>query len=183
MVSTLVKISILILLIIPGLHIPKTRATIAAASLSAAASIAAISLSYWQHCRSPRPSTLLSLFLGLSLPLNAVRARTIWAVQTQTFFIVFVVGLGVDLVKFVLESLERNVAQSESGDPLSGETTGNVFNRNFFWWLNPLLLRGFHEVLEADKLIAIDERVNNESDSDIFARKWDAGLLFLGPEK
>ncbi|KAF7158902.1 hypothetical protein CNMCM5623_004081 [Aspergillus felis] len=177
LISTVVKVTLLILLVVPDLHVPKTRATIAAAAVSAAASIAALALSYWQHRRSPRPSTVLTLFLGSCIPLDAVRARTIWAVQTRTFFIVFVVGLGCDTVKFIFECLEKAGHQPQDRDQLPRETTGNVFNRNFFWWLNPLLVRGFKEVLEVEKLSAIDERVNNETDADVFARKWDAVVL------
>ena len=88
------------------------------------------------------------------------------------FVIVFIVGLVCDTVKFVLESLEKD----GPSNPLPGEARGNVFNRNLFWWLNPLLLQGFREVLAVDKLIAIDHRVNNETDTDKFARKWDAGM-------
>jgi hypothetical protein len=110
--------------------------------------------------------------------LDAVRARTIWAVQTRTFFIVFVVGLGCDTVKFILECLEKAGHQAQDLNPLPSETTGNVFNRNFFWWLNPLLVHGFKEVLEVEKLTTIDERVTNETDADVFARKWDAGMAF-----
>ncbi|GFF54141.1 metal resistance protein YCF1 [Aspergillus udagawae] len=174
LISTVVKVSLLILLVIPGLHVPKTRATIAAAAVSAAASVSALALSYWQHRRSPRPSTVLTLFLGSCIALDAVRARTIWAVQTRTFFIVFVVGLGCDTVKFILECLEKAGHQAQDLNPLPSETTGNVFNRNFFWWLNPLLVHGFKEVLEVEKLTTIDERVTNETDADVFAKKWDA---------
>ncbi|KAL4789301.1 hypothetical protein BDV19DRAFT_374334 [Aspergillus venezuelensis] len=170
LLSTAIKLVLLVLLVIPRLDIPKTRATIAAAAVSVAASLAAFASSYWFHRRSSRPSTLLTLFLGACIPLDAVRARTIWAVQPRMFVIVFIVGLVCDTVKFVLESLEKD----GPSDPLPGEARGNVFNRNLFWWLNPLLLQGFKEVLAVDKLIAIDHRVNNESDTDKFASKWDA---------
>ncbi|KAL4886794.1 hypothetical protein BJY04DRAFT_212771 [Aspergillus karnatakaensis] len=139
-----------------------TLLTIATATVSVAAFLAAFASSYWFHRQSPRPSTLLTLFLGACIPLDAVRARTISAVQPRMFVIVFIVGLICDTVKFVLESLEKN----GPSDPLPGEARGNVFNRILFWWLNPLLLQGFREVLAVDKLIAIDHRVNNETDTD-----------------
>ncbi|RDW67218.1 Metal resistance protein YCF1 [Aspergillus mulundensis] len=174
LLSTAIKLALLILLVVPSLEIPKTRATVAAAAISIAASLAALALSYRQHRRSPRPSTLLTLFLGSCIPLDAVRARTIYAVQPRTYFIVFVVGLACDSAKFILECLEKT--GSGDANPLPGEATGNVFNRNFYWWLNPLLLRGFREVLAVEKLAAIDDRVNSESDAERFARKWDAGM-------
>lgn len=46
-----------------------------------------------------------------------------------------------------------------------------------FWWLNPLLIKGFRDVLEADQLLNIDARVNNTEDGDLFMQKWDAGML------
>ncbi|KAL4747875.1 hypothetical protein BDW72DRAFT_215157 [Aspergillus terricola var. indicus] len=175
LVSTAIKIALLVLLVLPRLDIPKTRATIAAAAVSVGASLAGLALSYWSHRRSPRPSTLLTLFLGACLPLDAVRARTIRAVQPRWFVIVFIVGLACDAVKFVLESLEKGGATN----PLPGEARGNVFNRNLFWWLNPLLVQGFREVLVVEKLTAIDDRVNNETNAEQFARKWDAGMGHL----
>ncbi|THC98398.1 hypothetical protein EYZ11_002117 [Aspergillus tanneri] len=173
LVSTIIKTTLFILLVVPGLHVPKTRATIAAAVLSAVTSIAVMSISYWQHYRSLRPSTLLTLFLALSLPLDAVRARTIWAVQTRPLFIVFVVGLASDLLKLMLESRETRRYHPDTKKKLSGETTANVFNRSLFWWLNPLLIHGFKQVLEVEKLAAIDDLVNNDADGDRFAQKWD----------
>ncbi|KAL4811793.1 P-loop containing nucleoside triphosphate hydrolase protein [Aspergillus spinulosporus] len=182
LVSTAIKIALLVLLVLPRLDIPKTRATIATAAVSAGASLSGFAISYWLHRRSPRPSTLLTLFLGACLPLDAVRARTIWAVQPRWFVVIFIVGLACDAVKFVLESLEKGGASN----PLPGEARGNIFNRNLFWWLNPLLLQGFREVLVVEKLTAIDDRVNNERNAGQFARKWDAvsrksptSLIFL----
>ncbi|KAL4902740.1 hypothetical protein BDW74DRAFT_186698 [Aspergillus multicolor] len=170
LISTAIKVALLVVLVVPSLNIPTTRTTVAAAAVSIAASLAALALSCWQEHRSPRPSTLLTLFLGSCIPLDAVRARTIYAVQPRTYFVVFVVGLACDFVKFILECVEK----TGGTDPLPSEATGNVFNRNFYWWLNRLLLRGFREVLAVEKLAAIDDGVSNESDAERFARKWDA---------
>ncbi|KAF9890446.1 hypothetical protein FE257_005851 [Aspergillus nanangensis] len=179
-VSTGVKISLLILIVVPGLNVPKTRATIATAALSAAASISLIGLSYLQHSRSPRPSTLLTLFLALSVALDAIRARTIWAVQPKLIFIIFVLGLASDLAKFLLECREVPRYPSDPPKVPPKESTANVFNRSLFWWLNPLLFRGFKNVLEVENLTSIDERVNSDTDGDTFARKWE-GLTEKSP--
>jgi hypothetical protein len=171
-----VKITLLVLVLLPQLQIPKTRTTVAAVALDAVTALLMVSVSYSQHYRSPRPSTLLLLFLSLSLPLNGIRARTIWAAQTHLFCAVFIAGLGLDLVKLLLESVEQNPFLTNEATKSPRETIANVFNRSMFWWLNPLLIQGFQEVLEADKLQSIDARVNDAAGRDLFTRKWDAGL-------
>lgn len=102
-----------------------------------------------------------------------------WAAQTHLFCAVYIAGLGLDFVKLALESVEQKPFIADEAQKLPKETTANVFNRSLFWWLNPLLLQGFKDVLEADKLLSIDERVNDASRGDLFARKWDAGTSLI----
>lgn len=180
MLSICVKITLLVLVLLPQLQIPKTRTTVAAVALDAVTALLMVSVSYSQHYRSPRPSTLLLLFLSLSLPLNGIRARTIWAAQTHLFCAVFIAGLGLDLVKLLLESVEQKPFLTNDAPESPLETIANVFNRSMFWWLNPLLIQGFQDVLEAGNLLSIDSRVNDAAGGDLFMRKWDAGLhLFI----
>lgn len=49
-----------------------------------------------------------------------------------------------------------------------------LYNRSVFWWLNPLLLQGFREILQAEKLSAIDRRLSG-GDEQPFLGKWEAG--------
>lgn len=170
------KITLLVLVLLPQLQIPKTRTTVAAVALDAVNALLMVSVSYSQHYRSPRPSTLLLIFLGISLPLNGIRARTMWAAQTHMFCAVFIAGVGLDLVKLLLESVEQKPFLTDEATKSPRETIANVFNRSMFWWLNPLLIHGFKDVLEADKLLSIDARVNDATGGDLFMQKWDAGL-------
>lgn len=163
-------------MLVPGRALA-TRATVAAVSIAAATSASVAVLSYWQHRRSPRPSTPVSLFLGLSLLLDAVRARTLWAVQPRVFCAVFIAGIVSDLAKFVLELLGRRDDGSDGPGRLPAETVANVYNRSVFWWLNPLLLQGFREILQAEELSAIDQRLRGGEDS--FLGQWEAGTSRL----
>ncbi|EFE30383.1 uncharacterized protein ARB_02755 [Trichophyton benhamiae CBS 112371] len=180
LVSTGIKLVLVALVLVPGRALA-TRATVAAVSIAAATSASVAVLSYWQHCRSPRPSTPVSLFLGLSLLLDAVRARTLWAVQARVFCAVFIAGIVSDLAKFVLELLERRDDGADGADGpgrLPAETAANVYNRSVFWWLNPLLLQGFREILQAEKLSAIDRRLRGGGDDeDSFLGQWEAAKV------
>ncbi|KDB28000.1 hypothetical protein H109_00227 [Trichophyton interdigitale MR816] len=51
-----------------------------------------------------------------------------------------------------------------------------LYNRSVFWWLNPLLLQGFREILQAEKLSAIDRRLSG-GDEQPFLGKWEAGQV------
>ena len=154
--------------------VPKTRATIAAQSLTLYLSIILIALSHFEHIRSVRPSALLSLYFGVSLLFDTVRDRTLWIIHHNILYsILFTISLGFKLALFVLESLEK-----ESGytlqQTLSKETAGNVFTRSLFWWLNPLLWRGYRTELETSKLPDIDNELTSpELQRKIWAR-WNA---------
>ncbi|OAL69956.1 multidrug resistance protein [Trichophyton violaceum] len=174
LVSTGIKLVLVALVLVPGRALA-TRATVAAVSIAAATSASVAVLSYWQHRRSPRPSTPVSLFLGLSLLLDAVRARTLWAVQPRVFCAVFIAGIVSDLAKFVLELLGRRDDGSDGPGRLPAETVANVYNRSVFWWLNPLLLQGFREILQAEELSAIDQRLRGGEDS--FLGQWEAAKV------
>ncbi|EXJ85589.1 hypothetical protein A1O1_05954 [Capronia coronata CBS 617.96] len=157
----------LIFLVIPG-YVPKTRASIAAQALSFYIAIVLCGLSHFEHLRSVRPSALLSLYFGVSLLLDTVRARTLWTLQNNVpFAVAFSVSLGFQLALFIFESLEKETGYNRSYETLSKETAGNVFTRSLFWWVNPLLLRGFKQVLEIDQLPQMD----NELSSPALQRK------------
>lgn len=98
------------------------------------------------------------------------------------FCAVFIAGIVSDLAKFVLELLERRDDGADGADGADGpgrlpaETAANVYNRSVFWWLNPLLLQGFREILQAEKLSAIDRRLRGgDDDEDSFLGQWEAG--------
>ena len=151
----------LIVLIVPGL-VPKTRASIAATALTLYLSIILIGLSHFEHLRSFRPSALLSLYFGISLVFDIVRTRTLWSIHGNVLFAtLFSVSLGFKLALFILESLEKEAGYSQAYDRLAAETAGNVFTRSLFWWLNPLLWKGFRHVLEVDQLPAIDNELTS----------------------
>ncbi len=109
-----------------------------------------------------RPSALLSLYFGVSLLFDGVRARTLWTLQDNLpFAIAFSVSIGFKLALFILESLSKESGYDHSYENLSKETAGNVFSRSLFWWVNPLLLTGFKHVLDNDNLPPIDNELSS----------------------
>ena len=105
---------------------------------------------------------------------DAVRDRTLWTIHHNLLYsILFTTSLGFKLALFLLESLEKEAGYTLQ-QTLSKETAGNVFTRGFFWWVNPLLWRGFRTELETSKLPEIDNELTSpELQRRIWAR-WNA---------
>lgn len=66
-------------------------------------------LSYFNHCRSVRPSTLLVLYLSIRCLSGAARTRTLWLIPgPSNAAIPFTVGVVCTLLSLFLESIEKN---------------------------------------------------------------------------
>lgn len=150
---------------------PKTRASIPAAALNLYISTLLLALSHFEHLNSVRPSALLSLYFGLSILFDIITARTLWTIDDNLpFAVAFSVALGFKLALFILESLEKEAGYQRANEGVvSPETSGNVFTRGLFWWLNPLLWKGFRRVLDVDQLPNID---NELSSPELQKRVW-----------
>ncbi|KAK7210750.1 hypothetical protein V2G26_017928 [Clonostachys chloroleuca] len=57
---------------------PRTKTSIAEPAVALVESIAILTLSYFEHLKSPRPSLMLNAYLILSLILDIALGRTFW---------------------------------------------------------------------------------------------------------
>lgn len=136
-------------------------------------------LSYAEHTRSVRPSFILNTYLLCSLLFDIARSRTLWLRSVDAFnntlAIVATVAVGVKLLLFVLEAVEkRHILKSEyAGYP--PEATAGFYNRAVFWWLNPLFKIGFTGVLRVEDLFALDKELSSERLLARFDEKWSKG--------
>ena len=157
----------------------RTRASIATAAVTTVAASAFCFLSYIEHGRTIRPSSLLSLFLLLTLLFDIVRTRSLWirAENAVSFAIAYlsvaaVVAKGAVLA---LESLRKTRWLSPQFQAAPPEATSGVLDRSFFWWLNPLFRAGFRRVLDVDDLFALDKHLKSEYWFPRFRSTWDRG--------
>ena len=129
------------------------------------------SLSYLEHNRAIRPSDVICLYLFLSLLFDAAQCRTLWLIgETSSLGPVFLTGLSLKIVLFLLESKEKGGILLDNHKTDSKEATANVFNRIFFWWVNGLLIRGYSSVLKAGSL----EDIGDDLSSELLLRKFQA---------
>jgi len=105
---------------------------------------------------------MLNSFLFLTFLLDIVRTRTLWLRSRDpvNHAIAYLAAATV-LVKVMLVALEalqktRLYPAFQHSPP---EATSNIYNRSFFWWLNPLFRSGFGRVLDIDDLFALDKHL------------------------
>lgn len=129
-----------------------------------------------------KPSFILNTYLFCSLLFDIARSRTLWLRSEDSFndkiAILTTIAVGVKLVLFVLEAVEkRRILKSEYAD-YPPEATAGFYNRAMFWWLNPLFKAGFNGALRVDDLFTLDKGLSSERLLSRFEEKWTKGNRF-----
>ncbi|EXJ89815.1 hypothetical protein A1O3_02882 [Capronia epimyces CBS 606.96] len=155
----------------------RTRASISAAALDFAAACALFVLSCFEHSRSVTPSTVIALYLILSVPFDAVRLRTFYLLGgyfSRDIANLSSLSLAIKLTVLVTEAVEKRGILLEPYQDLPPEATSGLYNKSIFWWLNPLLKVGFGRTLRVDDLFNLDEKLASAHVQDRFTRQWTA---------
>lgn len=140
----------------------RTAVQIAADVLSVLDGIALCNLSWLEHSRSARPSSLLGTFLLCTLLFDCARTRTAWRLGNQKLGSLLVVSDALKSVSLFLEAREKQSSVGEDAKQLGPEDTSGIYSRSFFWWLNSLLRHGFREIFVLDDLFPIAQDVLSE---------------------
>ncbi|KAF7539141.1 hypothetical protein G7Z17_g12477 [Cylindrodendrum hubeiense] len=149
----------------PGAHF--SRVSVAAACVSFASSLMCCVLSYAEHAKSPRPSSLLNAFLFVSLLLDAALLRTLWllppAIMHASIPAVFAATFSLKAVLLVLEAWNKSSYLVAGAGPYAPEVTAGLYARAVFAWVTPLLQTGFRRLLEPADLFTLDEDMATSS--------------------
>lgn len=153
-------------------------ASVAASCVSFAASLVFCALSYAEHARSPRPSSILNAYLLISLLLDGAILRTFWlsdlAVSVRG---VFTASFALKACLLVLEAKEKAGLLMRGGEQARNpEITSGLYSRGLLSWLNPLLLDGFRRLLKPSDLYDLDKSMKAAALNDKFWIAWDKGL-------
>lgn len=155
-----------------------TRLTTATFALTLASTLVFAGISYFEHRRSLRPSTLLVLFFSITLLCDAAHVRTTFLLPDSN--IEADLGLTSLLVKLILLILELigkdRLVQSEFQDG-SPEATASIANRALFAWINRLLWRGSRKRLAIEDLLPLDAELRNAAEPHRLIEKWSKGML------
>lgn len=152
-----------------------TKASVAAAALDFSAACVLFILSCYEHSRSITPSTIIGLYLIISLPFDAVRLRTFYLLRgyaAKGIANLLALSLGIKFVVLVTEAVEKRGILLEPYRDLPPETTSGIYNRSIFWWLNPLLKVGFGKTLQIEDLYNLDDNLASVGVQERFRRQW-----------
>ncbi|KAJ5450830.1 ABC transporter integral membrane type 1 [Penicillium cf. griseofulvum] len=147
-----------------GSTVIQTNASLAADVLEVVAISSAIVLSYIHHCRSIRPSTLLTLFLSARSLVGIARVRTLWLIPDETTkAIVFTIGFIFTFISLVFESSEKeSIVIPETEKPATPEPFSGFWKQASFAWLAGTFRLGYSKVISVDDLPDLDPRLDTE---------------------
>jgi ATP-binding cassette subfamily C (CFTR/MRP) protein 1 len=147
--------------------------SVAAAVVNLVASLHILALSWAEDARSVRPSSLITVYLLLSLVFDVPQARTRWLLGTHSSLAaVFTASIGAKVVLLALECInKRRYLQSEYRS-LPPESTSGILNRSLLWWLNDLFNRGYRTLLPFDALYVLDRELTSDALGEKIARAW-----------
>ncbi|KAF4625089.1 hypothetical protein G7Y89_g13080 [Cudoniella acicularis] len=115
-------------------------------------------MSHAEHTRSVRPSTLITVYLFLSLLFDCVIARTLWLLGgAGVIGRLFTSTIPIKFLVLAIEAWEKRSILLSQYQHLSPEVTSGILSRSVFWWLNPLLKTGFGRFLTDQDLYPIHD--------------------------
>lgn len=136
--------------------------------------LAILILSYAEHKRSVRPSSLLNIYLLFSLIFDAAQCRTLYLDGVKSLVSgVFTAGMGVKAVLLFLEAQSKMSYLRYPYRDYSPETISGVFNRSLFLWLNRLFRMGFRSLLAPTDLLTIDNKFKSEPLGTRMRQSWE----------
>ncbi|RAK99259.1 P-loop containing nucleoside triphosphate hydrolase protein [Aspergillus ibericus CBS 121593] len=134
------------------------RTAIPAISLSLVDALSITFLSAIEHNRSVRPSSLLSIYLFLSIGFDAVQVRTLFIRQyPPSLAALSAATVALKVLLLALEAQPKRRYLKSAHRDTSPESTSGIFARTIFWWLNRLFLTGFRKLLTIEDLFPTDE--------------------------
>ncbi|KAJ0305181.1 hypothetical protein COL5a_010218 [Colletotrichum fioriniae] len=147
--------------------------SIAASCASFAASVMFAGLSYIEHAKSLKPSSILNTYILVSLVLDGAILRTMWLSHLSVAIsAVFAASFACKAAIVILEAQEKTRYLVSSSSSYGPEETSGIYSRGLFWWLTPLLLTGFRRLLKPLDLFILDGSMSAAALNERFWLHW-----------
>ncbi|KIW26309.1 uncharacterized protein PV07_09410 [Cladophialophora immunda] len=158
----LVVIQLVLLLLYTAATSVNKATSLSATVVAMCVAIFVAPLSYLEHHRSVRPSTLLNSYLALSIILDIPQGRTLYLLQGQGELAgIFSAAMAVKAVMLLLEAWSKRSFLEMQYQALPVETTSSILSRGLFVWMNDLFISGFRKVISFEDLGAIDTKLDS----------------------
>ncbi|KAI1805949.1 P-loop containing nucleoside triphosphate hydrolase protein [Daldinia bambusicola] len=117
-------------------------------------------LSFLEHQRSMRPSSVITLYLIACITRDFLEISDMLQGQGSRFMQDPILAqITLEAALLVAENLEKEQTKEYSGQYVSPEEKSGLLGRIFFWWINPVLVEGYHNVLLNSNLPAVDSEL------------------------
>jgi ATP-binding cassette subfamily C (CFTR/MRP) protein 1 len=140
----------------------RTPTSLAAAALVVADALGLCLLSHAEHVHSIRPSTIINVYLFVTLLFDIAHTRTLWIENApKAIAVVFTVTVIIKFIVAIMEATEKRkilLAQYQNKNP---EATSGIYSRAFFWWLNTLLTIGFRRIIRKEDLFPMEDEMSS----------------------
>lgn len=150
-----------------------TSASVPAAIVSFVAAIGLFFLSSFEHTRSIRPSSLINAYMLASLLLDLPQARTLW-IRTgpRSIPAIFTAGLAAKSAILVLEARSKRRSLFPPYNVYAPETLVSLYDRTVLFWLNPLFVQGYRNIINLNDLFKIDTGLMSDKVERDFQKAW-----------
>lgn len=136
-----------------------------------------------EHGRSIHPSAILVSSLLLTLFFDAVRLRTLWAIQDNgRVRSAFAVAMGFKAMVFVVESWPKVSHLMPRSTKPPPEATSGVFGKVFFTWILPLFKSGYKGTLYVENMWPIDSDLQSNTNFSRLRDEWLHGKSYAEVE-
>ena len=164
----------------PSVSALRTDASIAVNAVLTSAFFLLSLPSYAEHNFSTPPSFLLNVYLFITLLFDIAKTRTLWLWQiggtSQIIAILTSVTVGLKLFLLFLECSDKRSILRDEYKAYPPEATGGIFNRIFFWWLNPLFRQGLSQSLAVEDLFVLDKQLSSKHLHLALEAAWNKGI-------
>ena len=155
---------------------PRVRnaSSLAAFAVSAVCSILLCILSFFEHSKSIRPSTILILFLSLTALFDAVKVRTLWFLYPgATLTILFTTSTIVKGLAAFLETTHKSKHALPKTNDRSPEEKCGIISLCLSLWLEELLRRGLRWQISLAHLYSLGVDMSAQRLELSFLQQWE----------
>lgn len=143
-------------------------------AISLIATLGLTLLLFIEHKCSFKPSDSGIVYLISSMSIDVILLTLpTEAMESRKFFRPVLGRFLHDLALLVLENLPKQEIPSTFKTRLSPEETRGVLSRTFFAWINPILLKGYRNILTNEDLPTLGRDIKPDITRQRMIRAWD----------
>jgi hypothetical protein len=128
-----------------------------------------------------KPSSLLTVYLLLSILFDATQIRTLWLTHRVAIAAVQSAVLGTKIAMLLLENRQKTSYLKSPYKEYPPEATCGIVNMSFVWWLNRLFLAGYWKMIGNRDLFALEPGLSSGSTGERLKKAWEKHGRILSP--